>query len=186
MNQMGTIDTWISSCTPGQSLLCSVGVRHLCLVPSFPLPSLLSAPCLAPCAFGEHSRAAWPGVALVNPSFDPHLAEVSQKSQAPPGQFVCALSSLEMWDAQSTGRSSGIAPSCRRSFPCTWGHRGAHGQLSLRCFHIHFLPLCVLITENPRLVWAWGKLKAHLVQPPLMSVSVLQFIPIPSGSSLLI
>lgn len=145
------------------------GARHLqstspawccpCLIPSFPLPSLLSAPCLAPWGFGEHSWAAWPGMSLVHPLFDPHLGEVSQKGRAPAGQAVCPQQPGNVAELR-------IAPSCRRSFPCT---RGAPGQLSLECSHFDFLPLCcVSITENPRLVWGGGEtLKLILPSPPL-------------------
>lgn len=79
------------------------------------------------------------------------------------------------------GEGSGIAPSCTRSFPCT---RGAHRQLSLGCSHFHFLPLCVSVTENPRLVWGGGTLV-----PPLWmfqyssSSSFFPFPVVPVSSS---
>lgn len=66
-----------------------------CLIPPFLLPSLLPA-CL-PEGVGSSPGL---GMSLGNPLlFDPHLGEVSREGQAPPGQFVCALSSLENWDA---------------------------------------------------------------------------------------
>lgn len=137
MNQMGTTDTWISSCTRAEpAVLCrergtsaapaqpGAGLPE----PFIPLPSLLPAPCLAP-------WAAWPGMSLVvNPLFEPRLGEVSQKGRAPPGQGVRA------------GRSSGIALSCRSSSPCTRGHRGAHGQLGL----FTFVP-CLFVFKSQRI-----------------------------------
>lgn len=160
-----------------------------CLIPSFPLPSLLPAPCLAPCGFGGHSRAAWPGMSLVNPLFDPHLRELSQKGRAPPGQFVCALSSLENWDAQRHWEKLRHSPLVQEELSLQLGSSWCSRELSLGCFHGHFLPLLILITENPRLAWGGRDLKAHLVQPSFMGVSVLQLlelIPIPGGSSLVI
>ncbi|XP_032923518.1 uncharacterized protein LOC117000198 [Catharus ustulatus] len=106
MNQMGTIDTWVSCCTPGQRLLQSPSPAWCCpcLIPSFPLPSLLSAPCLAPWGFGEHSRAAWPGMSPVHPLFDLTWERCPSTTSS---VCVCPQQPGNVGELR-------IAPSCRR------------------------------------------------------------------------
>lgn len=172
MNQMGTTDTWISCCTQAEpAVLCRERGPRPSLVLSLPDPSL-------------------PFPSLPAPAWLPGLGEPTGL----PGHECHSLFVLYLglaWERRprEAEHRSGCGswgeprhcPSLHSGPP--WCSRAAWAAPT-------FIP-CLLVFPSQRIPdWCGvGDLKAHLVQPPFTDGSVLQLlelIPIPSCSSLLI